>query len=91
MKQERHASKSDLSEHSLNFTEVQGMEGDVIVLSDIFIFEQTGFEGGKLKEKVDVCVIVPTDSQHPDGMQHAEDGQWVVLHAIFAAIRQEMG
>jgi pilus assembly protein CpaF len=27
-------------------TEVQGMEGDVIVLSDIFIFEQTGFEAG---------------------------------------------
>ena len=50
----------------------------------------TGFEGGRLKEKVDVCVIAPTDSQHPDGMQHAEDGQWVVLHAIFVAIRQGM-
>ena len=50
----------------------------------------TGFEGGKLKEKVDVCVIVPADSQHPDGIQHAEDGQWVILHAIFAAIRQGM-
>jgi D-sedoheptulose 7-phosphate isomerase len=48
----------------------------------------TGFEGGQLKEKVDVCVIVPADAQHPDGMQHAEDGQWVVLHAIFVAIRQ---
>ena len=50
----------------------------------------TGFEGGKLKEKVDVCVIVPADSRQPDGMQHAEDGQWVVLHAIFVAIRQGM-
>ncbi len=50
----------------------------------------TGFEGGRLKEKVDVCVIVPADSQHPNGMQHAEDGQWVVLHAIFVAIRQGM-
>jgi D-sedoheptulose 7-phosphate isomerase len=48
----------------------------------------TGFEGGRLKEKVDVCVIVPADPHHPDGMQHAEDGQWVVLHAIFATIRQ---
>ena len=48
----------------------------------------TGFEGGRLKEKVDVCVIVPADSQHPDAMQHAEDGQWVVLHAIFVVIRQ---
>jgi len=51
----------------------------------------TGFAGGKLKEKVDVCVIVPADSRHPDGMQHAEDGQWVVLHAIFIAIRHGMG
>jgi D-sedoheptulose 7-phosphate isomerase len=50
----------------------------------------TGFEGGRLKEKVDVCVIVPADSQHPDGMQHAEDGQWIVLHTIFVAIRQGM-
>jgi pilus assembly protein CpaF len=29
-------------------TEVQGMEGDVIVLADIFGFEQTGFEEGKV-------------------------------------------
>jgi D-sedoheptulose 7-phosphate isomerase len=48
----------------------------------------TGFEGGQLKEKVDVCVTVPADPQHPDAMQHAEDGQWVVLHVIFVAIRQ---
>ncbi len=48
----------------------------------------TAFEGGKLKEKVDVCVVVPADSRHPDAMQHAEDGQWVVLHTIFVVIRQ---
>jgi pilus assembly protein CpaF len=29
-------------------TEVQGMEGDVVVLSDIFEFEQTGLEAGKV-------------------------------------------
>ena len=29
-------------------TEVQGMEGDVIVLSEIFTFEQTGVESGKV-------------------------------------------
>src|SRR5207247_9504238 len=29
-------------------TEVQGMEGDVIVMQDIFVFEQTGIEGGKI-------------------------------------------
>ena len=50
----------------------------------------TGFEGGKLREMVDVCVTVPADPRHPDGMQHAEDGQWVVLHAIFVAIRHGM-
>jgi pilus assembly protein CpaF len=29
-------------------TEVQGMEGDVIVMQDIFVFEQTGIENGKI-------------------------------------------
>jgi len=29
-------------------TEVSGMEGDVIVMTDIFIFEQTGIENGKI-------------------------------------------
>jgi pilus assembly protein CpaF len=32
----------------VNVTEVQGMEGDVIVLSDIFLFEQTGIESGRV-------------------------------------------
>jgi pilus assembly protein CpaF len=29
-------------------TEVQGMEGDTIILEDIFKFDQTGYEGGKV-------------------------------------------
>jgi pilus assembly protein CpaF len=29
-------------------TELQGMEGDTIILEDIFRFEQTGYEGGKV-------------------------------------------
>jgi pilus assembly protein CpaF len=29
-------------------TEVSGMEGDVITMTDIFVFEQTGYEGGKV-------------------------------------------
>lgn len=29
-------------------TEVQGMEGDVIVLQDVFVFEQTGVKDGKI-------------------------------------------
>lgn len=32
----------------VNVTEVQGMEGDVIVMSDLFVFEQTGVEAGKV-------------------------------------------
>ena len=50
----------------------------------------TAFEGGQLRDKVDVCVIVPADSRHSDAMQHAEDGQWVVLHIVFVVIRQGM-
>jgi pilus assembly protein CpaF len=32
----------------VNVTEVQGMEGDVIVMQDVFAFQQTGMEGGKV-------------------------------------------
>ncbi|MBN1965599.1 MAG: CpaF family protein [Anaerolineae bacterium] len=38
----------DGSRRVVKVTEVQGMEGDVIVLSDIFEFEQTGLEAGKV-------------------------------------------
>jgi pilus assembly protein CpaF len=32
----------------VNITEVTGMEGDVITLTDIFVFEQTGIENGRI-------------------------------------------
>jgi pilus assembly protein CpaF len=32
----------------VNITEVSGMEGDVITMTDIFIFEQTGVENGQI-------------------------------------------
>ncbi len=32
----------------MNITEVSGMEGDVITTTDIFVFEQTGMENGKI-------------------------------------------
>jgi pilus assembly protein CpaF len=32
----------------VNVTEVSGMEGDVITMTDIFVFDQSGFEGGKI-------------------------------------------
>jgi len=38
----------DGSRKVVNITEVQGMEGDVIVMSDIYVFEQTGMEAGKV-------------------------------------------
>jgi pilus assembly protein CpaF len=31
-----------------NISEIQGMEGDVITMTDIFVFEQTGFEDGRV-------------------------------------------
>jgi D-sedoheptulose 7-phosphate isomerase len=42
----------------------------------------TGFDGGKLKALCDHCVVVPSDD-----MQHIEELHLVVLHAIYAAIR----
>ncbi len=41
----------------------------------------TGFEGGDLKDKVDICIIVPSDS-----MQQIEDAHLVILHAVFLAL-----
>jgi pilus assembly protein CpaF len=38
----------DGSRKIVNITEVNGMEGDVITLTDIFVFEQTGFENGRV-------------------------------------------
>lgn len=38
----------DGSRKIVSITEVTGMEGDVITLTDLFLFEQTGFEGGKI-------------------------------------------
>ena len=38
----------DGSRKIVNITEVSGMEGDVITMTDIFIFEQTGVENGQI-------------------------------------------
>lgn len=38
----------DGSRKVVQITEVQGMEGDTIVLQDIFVFEQLGIENGKI-------------------------------------------
>ena len=43
----------------VNITEVQGMEGDVIVMQDVFVFEQTGVEDGKIQGRLKPTGIRP--------------------------------
>lgn len=38
----------DGSRKIVNITEVQGMEGDVIVMQDVFLFKQTGYRDGRV-------------------------------------------
>lgn len=38
----------DGSRKVVNITEVTGMEGDIITLTDLFIFEQSGYENGRV-------------------------------------------
>jgi pilus assembly protein CpaF len=42
----------DGSRKIVNITEVQGMEGDVIVMQDVFLFEQTGVIDGKVQGRL---------------------------------------
>jgi pilus assembly protein CpaF len=42
-----------------NITEVQGMEGDVIVMQDVFVFEQTGVVDGKIQGRLKPTGIRP--------------------------------
>jgi D-sedoheptulose 7-phosphate isomerase len=45
----------------------------------------TGFQGGKMKNLCDVCVILPSDN-----MQIIEDFQLSVTHAVFSVIRRRI-
>src|SRR5438094_7776201 len=49
----------DGSRKVVNITEVQGMEGDVIVMQDVFVFEQTGYVEGKIQGKLKPTGIRP--------------------------------
>ena len=53
----------DGSRKIMNVTEVQGMEGDVIVMSDIFVFEQQGFENGRIIGRLKPTGIRPKFSE----------------------------
>ncbi len=44
----------------------------------------TGYRGGKLKELVDLCIVVPADD-----MQWIEDMHLAILHAVFRALLEE--
>jgi pilus assembly protein CpaF len=43
----------------VKITEIQGMEGEVITMSDIFEFEQTGIEGGKIIGRISPTGLRP--------------------------------
>jgi D-sedoheptulose 7-phosphate isomerase len=48
-------------------------------------FGLTGFHGGALREKCDVCVVVPSDS-----MQVIEDVHLSILHAVFLSLSDQI-
>jgi pilus assembly protein CpaF len=74
----------DGSRKIVNITEISGMEGDIITMTDIFTFEQTGFENGKVlgrlrstglrprtMEKIEVAGIhLPPTIFMPGSRQH---------------------
>lgn len=41
----------------------------------------TGYQGGRLKDLVDLCIIVPSGD-----MQHIEDAHLAIIHAVFRAL-----
>ncbi|MBX6350327.1 MAG: CpaF family protein [Clostridia bacterium] len=53
----------DGSRRIVAVTEVQGMEGDVIVLQDVFRFHQTGFHDGKVEGRFRATGIRPRFSE----------------------------
>ncbi len=53
----------DGSRHITYVTEVQGMEGDIIVLQDIFTFVQTGIKDGKILGSLEPTGVRPKFSE----------------------------
>ncbi len=49
----------DGSRRVTHISEIQGMQGDVVTLQDIFIFQQEGFEKGKIKGKYQATGFIP--------------------------------
>ena len=57
----------DGSRKIIAITEVQGMEGDVIVMQDVFVFEQTGFVDGKIQGRLRPTGIRPKFTEKFEG------------------------
>jgi pilus assembly protein CpaF len=58
----------DGSRKITHITEVQGMEGDVVVLQDIYAFEQTGVSEGKIEGRLRPTGVRPRFSEKFDVM-----------------------
>jgi pilus assembly protein CpaF len=57
----------DGSRKLVSITEVQGMEGNVIVLQDLFSFEQTGFDDGRIVGQLRPTGVRPKFTELIDG------------------------
>jgi pilus assembly protein CpaF len=53
----------DGSRKVINITEVQGMEGDIIVMGDIFTFKETGMEDGQVLGELEPTGLRPKFSE----------------------------
>ena len=49
----------DGSRRIVNITEVQGMEGEIVIMQDVFVFEQTGVSEGKILGRLRATGIRP--------------------------------
>ena len=65
----------------VNITEVQGMEGDVIVMQDVFVFEQTGIVEGKIQGRLKPTGIRPEVRREVRGDGHQPAARPLRLHA----------
>ena len=66
----------------VNITEVQGMEGDVIVMQDVFVFEQTGVVEGKIQGRLKPTGIRPEVRREVRGHGHQPAARPVRLHVL---------
>ena len=76
----------DGSRKVVNVTEVQGMEGDVIVLSDIFVFKETGMVDGRIEGEV-----VPTGLRPRFGPRLETAGFHLSTEVFMPSSRQRPG